>query len=71
MAENQNQTAQLKFQKDHNIIAFLDVDHAKAENHIPIINYLKSHRLRHALTIEAGIVESHIRGFWNTAQVIK
>lgn len=70
VAQNENQDVQLKFHPDHNIIAFLDADHSIAQTHRPISNFLKWHRLIHALTKVAYIVEVHIREFWENAEVI-
>lgn len=70
MENNPNQLAQLKFQKDHNFRAFLEAKHPTAESHLTIINYLNMHRLRHALSKDVKIIESHLRGLWNIANIV-
>ncbi|GJS12111.1 putative reverse transcriptase domain-containing protein [Tanacetum coccineum] len=62
------QMANLKFADTHNMVAFLSKP-AESEEFEQIVDFLNSHFIKHALTINPTIFTSCIEQFWATVKV--
>nr|GFA76373.1 xylulose kinase-1 [Tanacetum cinerariifolium] len=56
----------LKFAETHNMVAFLEKP-TESEGFEQIVDFLSTHTLRYALTVNPTIYDSYIEWFWSTA----
>ncbi|GJZ07525.1 hypothetical protein Tco_0541318 [Tanacetum coccineum] len=58
----------LKFASSHNMVAFLDKP-IESDGFEQIVDFLKAHPIKYALTVNPTIYTSCIEQFWTTAKV--